>query len=108
MAASPVLLVDRVQHPGEGIPYHAGHLEEFPIPTEPRVLDGVGDQTQRVFLSLQSADNAKVLKETRHEIGRLSEEYRFFHWHLEFPDVFAVPDSPSALGVDPATGWAGG
>ncbi|MCM3556718.1 hypothetical protein M3697_16660, partial [Janibacter melonis] len=22
------------------------------------------------------------------EVDRLAAEYRFFHWHLEFPDVF--------------------
>ncbi len=26
------------------------------------------------------------------EVRRLREEYRFFHWHLEFPDVFAGED----------------
>ncbi|MBJ7000096.1 N-6 DNA methylase [Streptomyces sp. CRPSP2-6A1] len=64
--------------------------------------------TQRVFLSLQSEDGKGALKETHDEIGRLSEEYRFFHWHLEFPEVFSVPEEPSAPGVDPVTGWAGG
>ncbi|WP_328505651.1 Eco57I restriction-modification methylase domain-containing protein [Streptomyces sp. NBC_00391] len=64
--------------------------------------------TQRVFLSLQSAEGKGALKETHHEIDRLSEEYRFFHWHLEFPEVFSVPDEPSAPEVDPVTGWAGG
>ncbi|CAM5610219.1 Eco57I restriction-modification methylase domain-containing protein [Streptomyces chartreusis] len=64
--------------------------------------------TQRVFLSLQSADGKGALKETHDEIGRLSEEYRFFHWHLEFPEVFSVPEKPLAPGVDPVTGWAGG
>ena len=23
---------------------------------------------------------------------RLRDQYRFFHWHLEFPEVFAVPE----------------
>ncbi|MGW2891056.1 Eco57I restriction-modification methylase domain-containing protein [Streptomyces griseoruber] len=64
--------------------------------------------TQRVFLSLQSEDGKGALKETHDEIGRLSEEYRFFHWHLEFPDVFSVPEDSSGLEVDPVTGWAGG
>src|SRR5262249_24347577 len=65
--------------------------------------------TQRVFLSLQSTDDdAGALNETRDEIGRLSQEYRFFHWQLEFPDVFTVPDNPAASGIDPVTGWAGG
>ncbi|WP_404955425.1 Eco57I restriction-modification methylase domain-containing protein [Streptomyces sp. 147326] len=70
--------------------------------------DAPAPVTQRVFLSLQSPEGAGTREETHHEIGRLSEEYRFFHWHLEFPDVFAVPDNPAALGVDPVTGWAGG
>ncbi|CAM5368609.1 hypothetical protein SVIOM342S_04745 [Streptomyces violaceorubidus] len=64
--------------------------------------------TQRVFLSLQSSDGKGALPETHQEIVRLSQEYRFFHWYLEFPEVFSVPDSPSASGVDPVTGWAGG
>ncbi|MFG2504940.1 Eco57I restriction-modification methylase domain-containing protein [Streptomyces rubiginosohelvolus] len=66
--------------------------------------------TQGVFKSLQSAEGegAGALEETHREIGRLSEEYRFFHWHLEFPEIFSVPEDPAAEGVDPVTGWAGG
>ncbi|MET9124508.1 DNA methyltransferase [Streptomyces sp. NPDC004528] len=64
--------------------------------------------TQRVFVSLQSSEGKGALAETHEEIVRLSQEYRFFHWYLEFPEVFSVPDSPSAPGVDPVTGWAGG
>ena len=37
----------------------------------------------------------------------MAQQYRFFHWHLEFPGIFTVPDSGTA-GVDPATGWQGG
>ncbi|MFJ3806491.1 Eco57I restriction-modification methylase domain-containing protein [Streptomyces sp. NPDC090073] len=64
--------------------------------------------TQRVFLSLQSSEGKGALAETHQEIVRLGQEYRFFHWYLEFPEVFSVPASPSAPGVDPVTGWAGG
>ncbi|QIK06135.1 N-6 DNA methylase [Streptomyces sp. ID38640] len=64
--------------------------------------------TQRVFLSLQSPESTSALEETHREVGRLSHEYRFFHWHLEFPDIFTVPDDSSAPEVDPVTGWAGG
>ncbi|WP_033281926.1 Eco57I restriction-modification methylase domain-containing protein [Streptomyces sp. NRRL F-525] len=64
--------------------------------------------TQRVFLSLQSPEGAGALEETHREIERLSGEYKFFHWHLEFPDVFNVPEDMTAAGVDPVTGWAGG
>ncbi|MFI1794663.1 Eco57I restriction-modification methylase domain-containing protein [Streptomyces olivaceoviridis] len=71
--------------------------------------DAPAPVTQRVFLSLQSAESEGALQETHQEIVRLSREYRFFHWHLEFPDVFNVPDDSSAtVGVDPVTGWAGG
>lgn len=71
--------------------------------------DAPAPVTQRVFLSLQSAESEGALQETHQEIVRLSREYRFFHWHLEFPDVFSVPDDSSAVvGVDPITGWAGG
>ncbi|HEX8393641.1 MAG TPA: N-6 DNA methylase [Longimicrobium sp.] len=43
----------------------------------------------------------------RDEIGRLREQYQFFHWHLAFPDVFRVPERPDVKGNDP-TGWDGG
>ncbi|MFJ7266417.1 Eco57I restriction-modification methylase domain-containing protein [Streptomyces sp. NPDC099050] len=69
--------------------------------------------TQRVFLALRdsegSSDGTGARRETHKEIYRLAEEYRFFHWHLEYPDVFTVPDDPAAaVDVDPVTGWAGG
>lgn len=39
------------------------------------------------------------------EVDRLASEYNFFHWHLEFPEIFPVPDS-GATNVN--TGWDGG
>jgi N-6 DNA Methylase len=39
------------------------------------------------------------------QINVLARQYRFFHWHLEFPGIFTVPDGDSA---DAGTGWAGG
>jgi hypothetical protein len=38
-------------------------------------------------------------------INGLARQYRFFHWHLEFPGIFTVPADGS---VDPVTGWTGG
>lgn len=38
-------------------------------------------------------------------IDRLTARHRLFHWHLEFPDVFFVPDHEPA---DTDTGWSGG
>ena len=36
----------------------------------------------------------------------LARQYRFFHWHVEFPHIFRVGNG--ATDIDPATGWAGG
>jgi len=42
----------------------------------------------------------------KQEIDRLCEEYQFFHWHLEFPQIFQPKDD---LGdPDDVTGWEGG
>ncbi|PZS29860.1 MAG: restriction endonuclease [Pseudonocardiales bacterium] len=37
----------------------------------------------------------------------LARQYRFFHWHLEFPGIFTVPE-PRTADLDPTTGWQGG
>ncbi|MCH9733548.1 MAG: N-6 DNA methylase [Actinomycetia bacterium] len=39
------------------------------------------------------------------QVNALARQYRFFHWHLEFPGIFTVPDDGSA---DTDTGWTGG
>ena len=39
------------------------------------------------------------------QVNTLARQYRFFHWHLEFPGIFTVPDDGSA---DAVTGWTGG
>ena len=36
----------------------------------------------------------------------LTRQYRFFHWHIEFPHIFRVGNG--ARDIDPATGWDGG
>ncbi|SDL63232.1 Eco57I restriction-modification methylase domain-containing protein [Nonomuraea jiangxiensis] len=38
-------------------------------------------------------------------VVELARAYRFFHWHVEFPHLFQVPDSGSVNGK---TGWKGG
>ncbi|VBA52997.1 hypothetical protein LAUMK191_02634 [Mycobacterium attenuatum] len=39
------------------------------------------------------------------QVNALARQYRFFHWHLEFPGIFTVPDDGSA---EAGTGWTGG
>ena len=54
----------------------------------------------RVLLDLRERGAEGVLPETHREIGRLRDEHVFFHWHLEFPDIFRVSDGE--------TRWRGG
>lgn len=39
------------------------------------------------------------------QVNALARQYRFFHWHLEFPGIFTVLDDG---GADAGTGWTGG
>ncbi|WP_233225173.1 DNA methyltransferase [Nocardia sp. MDA0666] len=62
--------------------------------------------TDGVFRALQNPSDSAAPQETHLEIVRLRNEYRFFHWHVEFPEIFVVPVDNS--GVDSVTGWSGG
>lgn len=52
-------------------------------------------------------DHQHMYREMRQEIERLTRQYLFFHWHLEFPDVFRVPDDGEDP-ENPQAGWSGG
>src|SRR5690606_24474427 len=45
------------------------------------------------------------LADTVNQVDDLTHEYQFFHWHLEFPEVFGDPTSPAPHGPE---GWPGG
>jgi len=50
-------------------------------------------------------DDAEIqYAETVDAVTRLADEYRFFHWHLEFPEIFGETTG-DGLGPD---GWSGG
>jgi N-6 DNA Methylase len=42
----------------------------------------------------------------RNDIRQIAKQYRFFHWHLAFPEVFHVPSSDQPVPEGP--GWTGG
>jgi hypothetical protein len=43
------------------------------------------------------------------EINRLRDQYKFFHWHIEFPDVFRQPAAGGeAAAENEEMGWNGG
>ncbi|MET7863698.1 Eco57I restriction-modification methylase domain-containing protein [Micromonospora taraxaci] len=71
-----------------------------------KTKDAPSAVTHRVFRALEDPKASAASQATHDEIARLRGQYRFFHWHLEFPEVFDVPEYGS--GIDPATGWAGG
>jgi len=62
--------------------------------------------TEGVFRDLQNP-GAGIPVSTNEEIIRLAQRYKFFHWHLEFPEVFEVSGTAHA-GMDSFIGWAGG
>ncbi|MFF9266276.1 Eco57I restriction-modification methylase domain-containing protein [Streptomyces rochei] len=62
--------------------------------------------TDQVFRALRSRNRSGAPEATHAKIRELQKQYRFFHWHLEFPEVFCVPES--GIGVQRATGWVGG
>ncbi|MFB3786020.1 MAG: Eco57I restriction-modification methylase domain-containing protein [bacterium] len=71
--------------------------------TKPRVDQGFYPITQDIFLNIKHSIN----KGYQQEIIHLAEQYRFFHWHLEFPDVFRWPPKGEPP-ENPQTGWNGG
>ncbi|MEV5821179.1 DNA methyltransferase [Micromonospora haikouensis] len=65
--------------------------------------------THEVFRMLRDPAGPGAPQDVHDEIVRLRDAYTFFHWHLEFPDVFVVPDeSAPRPDLDPVTGWSGG
>ncbi|MFB8167438.1 Eco57I restriction-modification methylase domain-containing protein [Kitasatospora purpeofusca] len=72
----------------------------------PKHVDAPEAPTDQLFRALRSRNQSAVPDATHTEIFRLRDQYRFFHWHLEFPEVFFVPES--GIGVQPNKGWAGG
>lgn len=74
------------------------------------VLDAIRTSPARWL----SSDRGEHLDLTVQEIDRLSAEYRFFHWHLEFPHLFPTERPTSSTGrsvettINPTTGWYGG
>ncbi len=82
------------------------------VPAPARTVDAetprhVQPPTSAIVRRLGSEPHAPTLASVRGEVERLAAEYRFFHWHLEFPEVFERSDSDadgSAGGFDAVVG----
>jgi hypothetical protein len=62
--------------------------------------------TQAVLEQFGSGSNTLSLANAENLVADLTRQYRFFHWHVEFPHIFLVGNG--AINIDPATGWSGG
>lgn len=75
----------------------------FVQPKTPTDIPGITHDTLRRILD----DPTDTPDRVRATVAEQARRYKFFHWHLEFPTIFTVPE-PGADDVDPATGWRGG
>ena len=62
--------------------------------------------TQAVLEQFGAGTDTLDLAAAEDLVADLTRQYRFFHWHVEFPHIFRVGNG--ATGIDPATGWSGG
>ena len=87
---------------------HAKHLADmwcaaFLQPKQPRTAEAsITHQTL-----LEADEDWESTNETaRRTVERLARQYRFFHWHLEFPNIFQVKND--VVPPDATLGWHGG
>lgn len=70
----------------------------------PLVTDAAPPPTTAVVDDFITLEGAAQHPDTVAQVDALAHEYQFFHWHLEFPEVFGEIDGMDG-GPD---GWAGG
>lgn len=71
----------------------------------PLKVDEPEPPTSSIVRQLGESGTSAGYTETVTRIRQLADEYRFFHWHLEFPEVFGDPESAEDVGIE---GWPGG
>ena len=62
--------------------------------------------THAVLENFGADDGSLNLAAAERLVTELTRQYRFFHWHVEFPHIFRV--GTGAADVDPKAGWSGG
>ena len=75
----------------------------FVQPKSPDHGQGITHDTIRQIVENPGSVLTAVLTTVR----EMARQYRFFHWHLEFPGIFTVPGSETAE-IDSSTSWQGG
>ncbi|MFD9975909.1 Eco57I restriction-modification methylase domain-containing protein [Streptomyces sp. NPDC059017] len=72
-----------------------------------KTRDGIPTPTTRTLLDI-SGDGNPLPANMEKEIVRLRRTYGFFHWHLEFPEIFTVNGDTNPSGYNGGPGWSGG
>jgi hypothetical protein len=62
--------------------------------------------TQATLEAFGNDDGTLASAAAEELVTNLTRQYRFFHWHIEFPHIFRTGNE--VAGIDAATGWAGG
>ena len=62
--------------------------------------------THAVLENFGADDSSLNLAAAEDLVAELTRQYRFFHWHVEFPHIFRVGNS--SADIDPKTGWSDG
>lgn len=77
------------------------------IPITHDTLTAIADAPLPFTLDASTLGGADLLAtDAQALVAALTAQYRFFHWHLEFPEIFHVPEQGPAGGT--STGWWGG
>jgi Eco57I restriction-modification methylase len=62
--------------------------------------------THQVIENFAADESSLNLAAAEQQVADLTRQYRFFHWHIEFPHIFRVGNG--ARDLDPKTSWSGG
>jgi hypothetical protein len=75
---------------------------------QPKTLATRATAITHAVLERFSADQEGTLDlaEAESSVADLTRQYRFFHWHVEFPHIFRT--GAEVTGIDRKTGWSGG
>jgi hypothetical protein len=61
--------------------------------------------THQVIKDLGADDGSLAMAAVEQQVADLTRQYRFFHWHIEFPHIFPTE---VVRDLDQKTGWSGG
>jgi hypothetical protein len=74
---------------------------------QPKTLETRGTALTHAVLEGFASDENTLERAVAEElVTKLTRQYRFFHWHVEFPHIFRVGNGHTD--IDPTTGWSGG